>query len=505
MSLEFRTLTDDVVILSDSQIETFDVFLSGTLVRRGDDDYDEHRAIWNGMIDKKPSLIARCADVEDVVEAVNFAHRHDLLSAVRGGGHNVAGTALCDDGLVIDLSLMNEVVVDPEARTARAQGGVTLAELDAATQQHGLAAPMGVVSKTGIAGLTLGGGIGWLRRKYGLSSDNLISAEVVTADGRVLTASEASNADLFWGIRGGGSNFGIVTNFEYRLHPVGPEVMFVFVLYHGSQSLKVLRAYQDYCATAPDEVSSFAISGTVLPEEAFPEEIHGEPYVLLGACHAGAVEEGRRVMQPLREIDEPMVDFSGPMPYTEVQKILDDDYPDGYHYYWKSLYLKELDDAVIEKVATWAEKRPSMYSTVDLWHMGGAIRDFGAEDSAVGSRDAPYLLGVEANWAPPGDDASGDDASGDDASEDDDANIAWARDCIADLRPFSDGSQYLNFPGFYENRDETMRATFGDQYERLVALKNQYDPTNFFRLNQNIEPTVQGSLGRGRRRLIKET
>jgi hypothetical protein len=386
----------------------------------------------------------------------------------------VAGTAICDDGLVIDLSLLNKVEVDPEARTARAQGGATIADLDKATQQHGLATPMGVVSETGIAGLTLGGGIGWLRRKYGLSSDNLISVEVVTAGGRILKASQTENPDLFWGIRGGGGNFGIVTSFEYRLHPVGPEVMFVFVLYHGSKMREALCFYNDYCTTAPDEVSSFAISGTVPPEEDFPAEIHGEPYVMFAACYAGSVEEGRQVMQPLREFDEPMVDFSEPMPYTDVQMILDEDYPDGFHYYWKSLYLDRLDNEVIEAVAAWTEKRPSPLSTVDIWHMGGAISRFGAEDSAVGSRDAPYLLGVEANWEP---------------SQDDEANIAWTRKCMADMRKFSDGSQYLNFPGFYEDEAETMRTTFGSQYERLVALKKKYDPSNLFRLNQNVKPT----------------
>ena len=471
--LKTKSTTENRVTLPDEVVGEFAANLSGRLVHRNDDDYDHQRAVWNGMIDRRPILIARCATTNDVVEAVNFARRHNLLVAVRGGGHNVAGTAVCDGGLVIDLSQMTHVTVDPEARTARAQGGAVIADLDTATQAYGLATPMGVVSETGIAGLTLGGGIGWLRRKYGLSCDNLVSARVVTADGRVLTASQTENPDLFWGIRGGGGNFGIVTEFEYRLHPVGPEVMFVHVFYHGSKTRAALRAYRDYCATAPDEVSSFAVCGTVLPEENYPEEIHGQPYVLIAACHAGSVETGQRVMQPLREFAEPMADFSGPLPYVDVQRIMDKDYPNGFHYYWKSLYLNGLDDPVIERVAAWAGKRPSPLSTVDIWHMGGALSRFGSEDSAVGNRDAPYLLGVEGNWEPSGDDA---------------ANVAWTRACIEELRAFSDGSQYLNFPGFYEEGDETMRATFGNQYERLVALKNRYDPNNFFRLNQNIKP-----------------
>lgn len=473
LDLNVKTMTNDKVVLTQEEVKEFEASLSGELIDRDDGRYDEHRAVWNGLIDKQPALIARCRNVNDVVAAVNFARSNDLLLSVRGGGHNVAGTALCDDGLVIDLSLMNKVEVDPEARTARAQGGVTIAELDAATQQYGLATPMGVVSETGIAGLTLGGGIGWLRRKYGLSSDNLISAEVVTADGRILTASKTENPDLFWGIRGGGGNFGVVTSFEYRLHPVGPEVMFVFVLYHGRKTKEALQYYHDYCTTAPEEVTSFAICGTVPAEEDFPAEIHGEPYVMFAACYAGSVEAGQVVMQPLRQFDEPMVDVSGPMPYTEVQMILDEDYPDGLHYYWKSLYLDRLDEEVIERVAAWNEKRPSTLSTVDIWHMGGAIDRLGPKDSAVGSRNAPYLLGVEANWEP---------------SQDDEANIAWTRDCIAAMEKFSDGSQYLNFPGFYEDEAKTLRTTFGNQYERLVALKTKYDPTNLFRLNQNIKP-----------------
>ncbi|MBD3305271.1 FAD-binding protein [candidate division KSB3 bacterium] len=469
-----RTTTNGNTVLSEKLIEEFTANLSGQLLCHGDEDYEEQRNVWNGMIDKHPALIVRCANVNDVVQAVNFARNNDLLVAVRGGGHNVAGTALCDDGLVIDLSLMKKVEVDPDARTAVAQGGATIADLDAATQPHGLAAPMGVVSQTGIAGLTLGGGIGWLRRKYGLSSDNVLSFELVTADGRVLNVSKNEHPDLFWGLRGGGGNFGVVTAFEYQLHPVSPEVMFVFVLYHASKMQEVLRSYRDYCATAPDEVSSFMIAGNVPSSEDFPPEIHGEPFVLFGACYAGSVEEGQQVLQPLREFAEPMVDASGPMPYTDVQTILDAEFPDGFHYYWKSLYLDSLDDPVIDGVAACNEQRPSPLSTVDIWQMGGAISRFSEDDSAVGSRDAPYLLGIEANWDP---------------SEDDDANIAWARKCIADMQPFSNGRQYLNFPGFLEDQEQTMRTTFDNRYERLVALKNKYDPTNFFRLNHNIKPS----------------
>jgi hypothetical protein len=485
VEIRIRTTAGDDTTLAQGALSELSGQLSGTLIRRGDEGYDEARSIWNGMLDKRPALIARCLNVDDVVATVTFARRHDLLVSVRGGGHNVAGTSLCDDGLVIDLSLMNGVEVDPGCAIARAQGGATLGDVDAATQPHGLAAPLGVVSETGIAGLTLSGGIGWLRRKHGLSCDNLRSAEVATADGRVLTASETENPDLFWGLKGGGGNFGIVTTFEMQLHPLGPEVMFTFVLYHGSQAEEALRYYHAYCASAPDEVSALAMCGTVPPGEAFPAELHGEPFVNFTAMYAGSVEEGERVLKPLLEFEAtagshsgPMVAVSGALPYTEVQAFFDEEYPAGYHYYWKSLFLDRFDDEVIDAFVTCAAKRPSMLSTVDLWQMGGAVRRFGAEDSAVGNRDAPYLLGVEANWEPPADDEAGVDA----------ANVAWTRECIARMQRFSSGGQYLNFPGFYEEGDATIRTTFGSRYDRLVALKTKYDPTNFFRLNGNIKP-----------------
>ena len=397
---------------------------------------------------------------------------------MRGGGHNVAGDATNDGGLVIDLGPMNGVEVNADAGQVRAGGGATIADLDAATQEHGLAVPMGVVSQTGIAGLTLGGGMGWLRNKYGLSCDNLVAADVVTADGEIITASAGENADLFWGLKGGGGNFGIVTAFTFDAHPVGPEVMFTFTLYHGSKIREALRYYRDYCETAPDEVSSFAICGDVPPEEVFPEAIHGEPYVLFAACYAGPVEEGRRVMQPLRMFDEqngrPMVDFSGPMSYAdEVQTILDADYPDGMRYYWKSLYLDSLEDDVIDAIIAHNEARPGVLSTVDIWHMGGAVREVGEDESAFGGREAPYLLAVEANWEDPADDG---------------ANVAWTRETVAEMKSFSGGAEYLNFPGFHEGGERTMQVTFGDKYRRLAALKQKYDPHNLFRLNQNVKP-----------------
>lgn len=464
--------------LDEQTVQAFADQLQGELIRAGDANYDEVRAVWNGMIDRHPALIARCATVEDVAASVNYARENNLLLAVRGGGHNVAGLAVAaDDGLVIDLSLLNKVEVDPETRTARAQGGATIGDLDAATQVHGLATPMGVVSATGIAGLTLGGGFGWLRNKYGLSCDNLSSAQVVTADGRIVTASESENSDLLWGLRGGGGNFGIVTEFEYQLYPVGPEVSFTFVFHNGEgdNMKKAIQFYRDFSTTAPDEISTIMASGIIPPEpHLFPEAIHNKPFVLFGAMYAGDAKEGQQVTQPLRDFSEPLIDFSGIMPYVEAQKVFDEDYPDGLRYYWKSLNLSRLDDEVIDRLVKHARKQPSVFSTVDLWHVGGAVKRGSDDDSAFNGRQAAFLLSPEANWEHP---------------EDDEANITWLREFIADMEEFSDGSRYLNFPGFQEEGDEMMRKAFGDKYKRLQTLKNKYDPTNFFSLNQNVKPS----------------
>jgi FAD/FMN-containing dehydrogenase len=471
--LRIITTTGTDSVLDDPTIEAFKSSLRGELLKPGDIGYEEARRIWNGMIDKRPALIARCVGVADVIASVNFAREHELLMAVRGGGHNVAGTAAADGGLVIDLSPMKGIRVDLSAQTVRAEGGVTLGELDHETQAYGLATPLGVVSETGIAGLTLNGGLGWLRRKYGLSSDNLVSADVVTADGRFLTASETENPDLFWGIRGGGGNFGIVTSFEYRLYPVGPEVMVCFVLYPGERAKEVLGFCNEYVAQAPEEVSPLAFLGRVPEMELFPEEWHGKPYAAILTLYAGELEEGARVLQPLRDLGDPIADLSSPMPYVEAQKILDEDYPNGWRYYWKSQNVNTLGDEVIERLMAHAEDAPSDHSTIDVWYQGGAMGRVGAEETAFGDRSVPYLLGIEANWEEP---------------QDDETNVAWARNCVADMRRFSDGGNYLNFPGFLEEGQDLIRDAYGENYERLVALKNEYDPTNLFRMNQNIKP-----------------
>jgi FAD/FMN-containing dehydrogenase len=425
--------------------------------------YDEARALWNGMIDRHPAAIVLVEGADDVAVAIRFAREHGLTVTVRGGGHGVAGNALSDGGLVVDLRRLRSVEVDPDARTARAGGGVTLGELDTATQEHGLAAPVGVVTKTGIAGLTLSGGIGWLRRKHGLSVDNLVSLEVVTADGQVRTASETENAELFWALRGGGGSFGVVTALEYRLHTLGPEVMVAFVLYPGERAAEILRATDEYTQAAPEEVSPLAFLGRVPHGDPFPAEIHGAPFAAVAAVYAGDAEEGERSLAPLRELGDPLADLSGVLPYVEAQSLLDEDYPDGWRYYWKSVDLDELGDEALERLTAHAATAPSHHSTIDVWYHGGAMTRVDAEATAFGRRSR-YLLGVEANWEP---------------GDPDDENVAWAREAVDDLGRFSDGGGYLNFPGFFEEGDEQLRASYGERnFERLVALKSELDPGN---------------------------
>jgi FAD/FMN-containing dehydrogenase len=458
--------------LSSPAVDDLASSLQGELIRTGDSAYGPAREIWNGMIDRQPALIARCAASDDVVASVNFARDNELLLAVRGGGHGVAGHALCEGGLVIDLSEMRGVDVDPEQRTVHAEGGCTLGDLDRKTQRHGLATPLGVVTETGIAGLTLSGGTGHLRRKHGLSCDNLVSAQVVTADGSLLTAGEDENQDLFWAIRGGGGNFGVVTSFEYRLHPVGPEVFVCFVFYPAERSREALQSCERYLSEAP-EISPLAFLGHVPEAEGFPPEAHGEPFVALLALHPGDPGEGERILQPLREIAEPIVDLSGPMPYTEAQALLDEDYPDGWRYYWKSVNVRELSDELIGRLVEHNTAAPSPHSTIDLWYQGGAMARVGEEETAFANRGEPFLLGIEANWEE------------ESASE---QNVAWTREVFADLRSFSAGGIYLNFPGFLEEGEQLLREGYGRNYERLVEVKTKYDPTNLFRLNANIEP-----------------
>jgi hypothetical protein len=466
-----NVLDGERIILPEETVEQFRGSLQGLLLTPNHSDYETVRKVWNGMIDRHPALIVCCTSAADVIAAVNFARTHHLLTAVRAGGHGVAGTAMCEGGIVIDLAQMRAVHVDPEARSARVEGGATLGDLDRATQVFGLATPTGQVSLTGIAGLTLGGGIGWLRRKYGLSCDNLLSVEIVTADGQLLTASATENPDLFWGVRGGGGNFGVVTTFEFKLHPIGPQIMLAGVFYPVERAKEILRFFRSYTATAADEVSALAIIGTLPDVESLPPELRGRRNIGLFAGYAGSVEDGQKVLQPLRDLGEALLDISGVTPYVQMQSAFDGNYP-TMRSYWKSLFIDSLSDGVIDQIVMQSETISSPQSILVVWHMGGAIQSVREEDSAFSGRDAPYLLSAEANWLDP---------------QEDQAHIAWTRHCIEMAQPFSHGAQYFNFAEHNEGQD-TMRKTFGAKYQRLAALKAKYDPTNLFRLNQNITP-----------------
>jgi FAD/FMN-containing dehydrogenase len=445
----------------------------GPVIGPDDEGYREARSIWNGAIDRRPVAIARCTGVADVVAAVRFAHERDLLVAVRSGGHGVGGQALCDGGLVIDLSPMRGIRVDPAARTARAEAGVLWGELDRETQLFGLATVGGIVTHTGIAGLTLGGGIGWLMRKHGATVDNLLSVDLVTAEGELLTANEEENPDLFWGIRGGGGNLGIVTSFVYRLHPVGPIVLAGPVFHPLEDAPDVLRFYREFIARAPEELTTIFELSVAPPLPFLPEEVHGKPIVMVGACYAGSPEEGVEVVRPLKEFGSPIVDLLEPKPYLALQSMFDPLVPHGWHRYWKSVELPPLTDDAIETLIEHASALTSPKSYCIVFQLGGALARVAEGETAFSQRDAAHNVNINAVWT----------------EEDPDAerHIAWARDFFDAMRPHAGERVYLNFLG-EEGADRVRQAYGAGTYDRLVELKRTYDPTNFFRLNQNIEP-----------------
>jgi hypothetical protein len=448
--------------IADAVVEEFKAGLRGRALRPGDDGYEEARRIWNGMFDRRPALIARCAGAADVVRSVNLARQHRVPLAVRGGGHSFPGHSVCDGGLVIDLSTMKGIRVDPEARIARAEGGVKWGEFDAETQAFGLATTGGTVSDTGIAGLTLGGGLGWLSSRHGLTVDNLVSADVVLADGRLVTASATQHADLFWGLRGGSGNFGVVTSFEYRLHPVGPVVVGGMIGYPLARAKEVLRFYRDFNATAPDELTAYA--GFVTPPD-------GDTLVAVFCCHSGPLAEGERVVGPLRTFTPPLVDQLGPMPYLSLQRMVDDGFPPGGLYYTKGDFLADLSDAAIDVLARAAATKPSPASGVLVQTVRGAAARVPSEATAFPHRGLPYAPIIVSAWR--------------EAAETE-ANIAWARDLARALQAFGGGGAYVNDLG--QDDAGRMRAAYGANYERLTALKKAYDPGNLFRLNPNITP-----------------
>lgn len=450
-------------VIEETIIEQFKASLRGELMRLGDNGYHTARKVWNGMIDKYPGFIVRCAGVADVIDAITFARTHDLVVSVRGGGHNVAGKSVCNDGLMIDLSGMRSIQVDPVKRTARVEGGATLGDLDWATQAFSLATTAGVVTHTGVAGLTLGGGVGRLARKYGLACDNLLSVELVTAQGQVLTASTVEHPDLFWGVRGGGGNFGIVTAFEFQLHPVGPEVLGGAVVYPLAKAQDALKFYYEYSHTAPDELSADAFF-LISPD--------GDQVFAMDVCYTGPLEEGERILQPLRKFGSPVSDQIGPIAYTELQASGDAFFPIGLHYSYKSHFMKEISDDAIGTLVSYFSTVPLPRSMVAFQQYGGAVSRVGQSETAFCHRDAQYNLIPTAVWTDP---------------KESEMQLRWVRELWEVMQPFSTGGVYVNNLG--EDSGDHIRAAYGPNYERLVALKNKYDPSNFFHLNANIKPT----------------
>ncbi len=455
-------------MLNDTSIEEFRAGLRGQLVSPGDGGYEAARKVWNGLIDRHPAIIVRCADESDVVSAVNYARANHLLVAVRGGGHNVAGFATCDGGIVIDISALKGIEVDVAART------VTWGEFDEATQADGLATTGGLVTTTGIAGFTLGGGFGWLVRKHGLTVDNLLSVEMVLANGECVTASSTENADLFWGVRGGGGNFGIVTSFKYRLHPVGPSVYSGAIFHPAAKAKQLLRFYREWAPAPPDELSTMVGFLTAPPEPFVPKDLVGTPMVAIALCYDGEMPEGEQVVKPLRDFVPPAIDLVGPVPYTALQGIFDAGVPKGIHAYWKSEYLRVLSDdaldALIEHVSRMRSLSP--YSAVHIHHWEGAVKRTDPDATAFAHRDAPYVLNILGLWT---------------ARDDADKHTGWAREFSRAIQSFATGQVYLNFLGD-EGEDRIRRAYGAEKYARPVALKKRYDPDNVFRLNQNIKP-----------------
>jgi FAD/FMN-containing dehydrogenase len=461
-------------MIAESALQAFRASLRGQLVLPKDAEYDSTRKIHNAMIDRRPAAIVRCAGVADVVAAVNFARQSDFLVAVRGAGHNIAGTSLCDGGLVIDLSRMKSIRVDAARRTVRVEGGATWADLNHELQVFGLAATGGYIGTTGVSGLTLGGGLGWMVRKHGLALDNLLSVDIVTADGQVLTASATENPDLFWGVRGGGGNFGVVTSFEFKAHMAGI-VWAGLTMHPATRAANVLRFWREYECSAPEEVTNGALLFHPPAELPLPDVLHRDGIIGVGGVYCGSLDAGEKALRPLREFGPPTADTFDKIPYSQAQVMADFLWPAGQLNYWKSSYLKELSDAAIDTIVARFATVPSRRTIVVLEHNGdGAMSRVDENTTAFGHRRWPYNLLVTSIWGSP---------------SESDANIRWTREFFDAMQPFLADAVYVNYLG--DEGQERVRDAYGVKYERLVALKNTYDPTNFFRMNQNIRPTVR--------------
>ena len=459
------------IAMDSATVDNLAASLRGILLRPHDDGYDEARSIWNAMIDRRPALIARCSGVADVRLVVDFARKHKLLTAIHGAGHNIAGNAVCDGGIVIDLSMMRSVRVDPEARLVQVEPGATLGDLDHETQSFGLATPVGINSTTGVAGLTLGGGFGWLSRMHGMTVDCLTAVDVVTADGRFLHANDKENSDLFWAVRGGGGNFGVVTRFEFRLFPVGPEILAGLIVLPIADAVPAMKKYRDFVANLPDETNVWVVLRKAPPLPFLPEEVHGKEVLVFAVFHAGDPDEGMKALDPLRGFGTVLGEHIGVQPFTAWQTAFDPLLTPGARNYWKSHNFAELKDEAIEVAVKYARSLPTAQCEIFFGMLGGEVARISPDATAYPHRDANFVLNVHGRW---------DDAG------DDNRCISWARKFFKESAPYATGGVYINF--MTEEETDRVRAAFGSSYDRLVAAKKKYDPENLFRLNQNISP-----------------
>jgi FAD/FMN-containing dehydrogenase len=470
--MKVRTIGGDTFELAQDDLDGLKTRLRGSVLVPGDGDYDASRTVWNAMIDRRPALVVRCLGTADVLACVDFARERSLLLCLKGGGHNIAGLATADGAMMLDMSRMRGVWVDARERIARAQAGCVLGDVDRETQVHGLAAVLGFVSLTGVAGLTLGGGFGYLTKRWGWTSDTVLGMDVVTADGRLVRASDEENPDLFWGLRGGGGNFGVVTGIDYRLFPVGPEIVGGPVAWPASEAPKVLALYRTLAEQAPPELTLVALMRPAPPAPWLPAEAHGKPIVALIACYSGDPAEGERIVAPIKSFGSPIGDALVRRPYTQVQSLLDGTQPKGRRYYWKSEYLARVDPALCETAMAHAAKIPSPHSAVILFQLGSALGQHADDHSPVGNRDARYVLNVAGAW---------------ERAEDDAANVAWARAAWNDMKAHSTGGTYVNFLTEDDGADRT-EAALGQGLRRLAQVKTTWDPQNFFRTNRNVVP-----------------
>ena len=469
--MKIKTTNGSEKTLEASQLAAFASSLSGGLVRTGDSGYEEARRIWNGMIDRKPAAIARCKSATDVKRAVDFGREHGLLVAVRGGGHNIAGSALCDGGLVIDLSGMRGVRVDPKARRAWVSGGALLGDFDKEAQAHGLATPLGINSTTGVAGLTLGGGFGWLSRKYGLSCDNLVGAQVVTADGRTLRADAKSEPELFWALRGGSGNFGVVTEFEFALHPVGPNVLSGLVVYPFAQAREVLQAYREWAPTLPDDATVWIVSRKAPPLPFLPPKVHGQEVLVLAMCYAGDPREGETVLGPVRKFGKPHGEHIGVQPFCNWQQAFDPLLTAGARNYWKSHNFAKLTDGVFDGLIEYTKKLASPQTEIFIAQLGGQVNRVARDATAYAHRDAEFVMNVHARWDTPAEDKT---------------CVAWSRAFYEATARWATGGVYVNF--LTADEQQKTQAAYGKNFERLARIKARYDPQNLFRTNLNVAP-----------------